>query len=362
MSLRRFAQANNAANTPGSPHSPSPRLNGATQTPVTPRTRVSYVDSPSATPSISSSTPFDWDAARSRRPPPYASPLSAKRKSRMSTIPDGLRPQPKKVVKKKGIVERITALPSQIMFEISLFPHNLPMPAPRTTGWLIGSSMHLLHLCLRVSQIRATADSDIGWEDLYWERSQQSWFDWTVPMTGVLLVASMLNAMHLFTQTKTYRLHRRTKADPVSSPHTTFVTSPARVRPLSSDEPFPMDILQNCASCACFISFWKFLLGISTATPSSSSPARELERVLLSVYSPIHALIWMSTGSTNWILMTLVMGAVGVQTSLLIQAYERSSEVMHEYNEGFVYPRMNTVKKDVAVMTHQSEMVNIWED
>lgn len=106
MSLRRFAQANHAANTPGSPHSPSPRLNGATQIPVTPRPRVSYVHSPSSTPSISSSTPFDWDAARSRRPPPYASPLSAKRKSRMSTIPDGLRPLPKKVVKKKGIFEK----------------------------------------------------------------------------------------------------------------------------------------------------------------------------------------------------------------------------------------------------------------
>jgi hypothetical protein len=108
----------------------------------------------------------------------------------------------------------------------------------------------------------------------------------------------------------------------------------------------------------CFISFWKFLLGISTPTPSSSSPARgapadqiqqlevwtpgELERVLLSIYSPVHALIWMSTGSTNWILMTAVMCAVGVQTSLLVQAYEGlvkdrailAAEVMHEYNEG----------------------------
>ncbi|OJA08142.1 hypothetical protein AZE42_04158 [Rhizopogon vesiculosus] len=394
MSLRRFAQANNAANVPGSPHSPAPRVTGSTQTPVTPRNRVSYVHSPSATPSISSSTPFDWDAVRSRRPPPYASPLSAKRKSRTSTIPDGVRPAPKKVVKKKSVVERITSLPSEIMFEISLFPHNLPMPPPRTSGWLIGSAMHLLHLVLRVSQVRATADSDIGWEDLYWERSQQSWFDWTIPMTGVLLAASMLNAMHLFTQSKTYRLHRRTKADPVSSPHTTFVTSPARMR--TPDEPSPMvsfktRILRVVKAVLlflwnCFISFWKFLLGISTATPSSSSPARgapadqiqqlevwtpgELERVLFSVYSPVHALIWMSTGPTNWILMTAVMGAVGVQTSLLVQAYEAllkdrailAAEVMHEYNEGFVYPRINTVKKDAAVMTHQSEMVNVWED
>jgi hypothetical protein len=114
MSLRRFAQANNAANVPGSPHSPSPRVSGGTQTPVTPRNRVSYVHSPSLTPSISSSTPFDWDAARSRRPPPYASPLSAKRKSRTSTLPDGVRPAPKKLVKKKGMVERL------VIFVLSL--------------------------------------------------------------------------------------------------------------------------------------------------------------------------------------------------------------------------------------------------
>ena len=28
----------------------------------------------------------------------------------------------------------------------------------------------------------------------------------------------------------------------------------------------------------------------------------------------------------------------------------------------FVYPRVNPVRKDVAVMTNQAEIVNIWED
>lgn len=27
----------------------------------------------------------------------------------------------------------------------------------------------------------------------------------------------------------------------------------------------------------------------------------------------------------------------------------------------FVYPRVNPVRKDAAVMTHESEMVNVWE-
>ncbi|KAH0830573.1 hypothetical protein J3R83DRAFT_2028 [Lanmaoa asiatica] len=105
MSLRRFAQVN-AANTPGSPHSPSPRPNSGTQTPVTLRTRVSYLDSPSSTPSVSSSTPFDWEAARSRRPPPYATPLSVKRKARMSTANAAASPR-KAIIRKKGFVERL---------------------------------------------------------------------------------------------------------------------------------------------------------------------------------------------------------------------------------------------------------------
>ncbi|KAF9227918.1 hypothetical protein BS17DRAFT_726574 [Gyrodon lividus] len=395
MSLRRFAQAN-AAHVPGSPHSPSPRLTSGTQTPVTPRTRVSYLDSPSSTPSISSSIPFDWEAARSRRPPPYGTPLSAKRKARMSTA-NGTGGSPRKaVIRKKGLIERITVIPSRIMFEISLFPHNVPLPAPKASAWLIGAVMHLLHFCVRVSQVRATSDSDLGWEDLYWERNQQSWFDWTVPTTCILVITSMLNVLHLFTQTRTYWLHRRNKGDPVNSPHTTFVPSPKRDCSPSPDAPVPKLTFVKRILCLLgsilfmfwrvFVSCVRFLLGLSSSSPSTSSPPRgapaeeiqqleiwipgELERTLLSVYSPAHALLWMCTGSTNWVVMGVVMGVVGVQIGALAQAYEGlvkdrailAAEVMHEYNEGFVYPRMNPVRRDVAVMTHQSEMVNVWEE
>ena len=38
-----------------------------------------------------------------------------------------------------------------------------------------------------------------------------------------------------------------------------------------------------------------------------------------------------------------------------------SAEVMHEYDEKFVLPRINPIRKDAAVMTHQAEMVNVWE-
>jgi len=308
----------------------------------------------------------------------------------MSTANAGTSPR-KAIIRKKGLIERVTDIPSRVMFEISLFPHNLPLPAPKTSAWLIGTLLHTLHFFVRVSQIRATAASDVGWEDLYWERSQQSWFDWTVPTTCMLLIASTLNALHLFSRTRTYQLHRRTRADPVNSMHTTFVPSPRRDSEAASDEPVPKSTFAGrivgvllyvlLALWRVLVSMVRFLLGWSAASPSTSStpqgvPAEaiqrlemwvpgELERTLLGVYSPVHALLWMCTGSTNWVLMCVVMCVVGVQTGTLIEAYEGlvkdkailAAEVMHEYNEGFVYPKVNPVRRDVAVMTHESEMV-----
>ncbi|KAH0830572.1 hypothetical protein J3R83DRAFT_2027 [Lanmaoa asiatica] len=268
----------------------------------------------------------------------------------------------------------------------------MPLPAPKTSAWFIGSLMHILHFFVRVSQVRATLDSDLGWEDLYWERNQQSWFDWTVPTTCMLLIASTLNALHLFSQTRTYQLHRRTRADPVNSVHTTFVPSPQRDAQVVSGVRAPRSTFAGRIAGLLrymLLVLWRlvvsvvcFLLGLSSASPSTSSPPKgapaeavqqlemwipgELERTLLGVYSPVHALLWMCTGSTNWVVMCVVMCVVGVQTGTLISAYEGlvkdkailAAEVMHEYNEGFVYPRMNPVRRDVAVMTHESEMLS----
>jgi len=61
---------------------------------------------------------------------------------------------------------------------------------------------------------------------------------------------------------------------------------------------------------------------------------------------------------------------VGAQSNAMTHSYKAllkdkeiiSAEVFNEYNQGFVYPRINPVRKDVAVMTHQSEVVNVWEE
>ena len=103
MALRRLAQENHAS---GSPQTPSGSLmNGPP--PTTPRPRPLYPihRSPANMPSISSSVPFDWEAARSRAPPPYASPLSTRPRKSLGTATSTGTPR-KGIVRKKGVFER----------------------------------------------------------------------------------------------------------------------------------------------------------------------------------------------------------------------------------------------------------------
>ncbi|KAJ7582702.1 hypothetical protein C8J56DRAFT_227715 [Mycena floridula] len=377
-SLRRLAvQTNN-----GSPRNPT---NGnsasmpSTPTPSTPKNRprpsIANYHSPASTPSISSSVPFDWEAVRSRRPAPYSSPLSAKsRKGRPSLMPDT--PGRKSIVRKKSFFEKLKSIPSRIAFEIAVFPNNVPLPTPKTSAFILGGLLHFIHLCVRIRQTSQVPDSDLGWEDMYHEDQGKSWFDWTFPFTLILIAASVLNALYLFTRSKIYRLHRQ--SDPVSSPNAKFVAQDLDFAPLT-----PPSLASRLSGGLwnSFILFWRFLLGLKAAPlrPSRTSQKvqellvwtpGELEMRLFCVYSPVHSLLWMGTGSANWMLMGIIMGIVGVQLHVTTSTYKNlmkdreiiAAEVMHEYNEGFVYPRVNPIRKDVAVMTHQSEVVNVWED
>lgn len=286
-------------------------------------------------------------------------------------------PTAKRVVRKKGFVERIMSIPSRIAFEIALFPNNVPLPRPRTSAWLLGGLFHFVHLCIRVSQVTKVPDSELGWENLYRESEGRSWFDWTIPATTLLLIIAFGNALYTFTRIRLYRLHRRPEA--VSSPNVSFVDAQLDFEPLK-----PPPLYKRMLSFIVFLFSYSFrwLLGMSLPTRAEvqGKTSRvqqlqmwvpgELEMTLFTVYSPVHVFLWMATGSENWMIMTLVMGLVGAQLNALVISYNLlvrdkeiiASEVMHEYNEGFVYPRMNPIKRDVAIMTHQSEVVNVWED
>jgi len=118
MDLRRLAQANAMASPRRSSSSTNHRLStstSSTQTtapalPITPRARVSYpiARSPLEYPSISASLPFDWEAARGLRDPPYL-PLGPKRRDGRNSdlgTPDGKRTSSRRAVRKKSLYER----------------------------------------------------------------------------------------------------------------------------------------------------------------------------------------------------------------------------------------------------------------
>lgn len=123
MALRRLAQQNRAATTSGSPRSPDSGYgspvsardtvaNGNPSTPRNPRPSFDLYRSPASTPSISSSTPFDWEAARSRRPPPYATPPQNKGRKSMGVGGTPGTPARRAVVRKKGFIEKSTSTPN----------------------------------------------------------------------------------------------------------------------------------------------------------------------------------------------------------------------------------------------------------
>ncbi|KAH9050765.1 hypothetical protein EDB84DRAFT_1584972 [Lactarius hengduanensis] len=370
MDLRRLAQAN-ATRRPSS--SSNRRLSTSTSStptsapalPITPRARVSYpiARSPLEYPSISASLPFDWEAARGLRDPPY-SPLGPKRREGRTSdfgTPDGKRTPPRRSVRKKSLYERITSLPSRIAFEISIFPSNVPLPAPKTSACIIGGTLHLIHFCIRVSQIRSIPDSDIGWEDMYREDNNVAWFDWTVPMTCLLIIVASLNALFLFTHTKLYHLHLQ--PDPVSSPHARFVSAPADSPSFSTRVAHAhMERVSRILA----LPSWHNVFGGPRVQELEVWTPSEGELMLFCVYSPIHVFLWMLWNTGNWIMMAAVMAAISFQVRVLTTTYEAlikdraiiAAEVLHEYDEKFVSPRIHPVRRDACVMTNEAEIVD----
>jgi hypothetical protein len=43
---------------------------------------------------------------------------------------------------------------------------------------IIGGTLHFIHFCIRVSQIRSIPESDVSWEDMYRKDNNVAWFDW----------------------------------------------------------------------------------------------------------------------------------------------------------------------------------------
>jgi len=108
----------------------------------------------------------------------------------------------------------------------------------------------------------------------------------------------------------------------------------------------------------------------------------EFEKTFFTIYSPVHAVLWMFWTPLTWLSYSFAMAILGVQLSILMTAYDGlikdtrilQASVMAEYDLNvrplttcyqhlltaplqFVQPRLNIIKRDACVQTSEAEML-----
>ncbi|KAF8516766.1 hypothetical protein JB92DRAFT_3142437 [Gautieria morchelliformis] len=358
--------------------------------PVTPRNRPRVSGSP-----LTSSLPFDWDAAIHRRPPPYGTPASQRKLRNRSSIgvgnpasggkngtpiSKGAKMSPRRVFRKVPVTERISNWTSQMIYDIQDLPRNR-LPELRSVARVLGAVLHITHLVVRYTKLRRLKDEDIGWEDMLGEidipgaPSTGSWVDWTTLASMLLVTISILNGVYLFTRIKYYHFFHR--SDLVSSVGAELVDRDDLDR---TGHPEPPPVISRILSQSAHLLLitWCFLFGTKPPTPETKASRRvqrlsvwapeEGEMALFITYSPLHALLWQAVSPGNWIIISLLLGLTSAQLFTLNKWYRHllkdkeliAGEVMHEYDEKFVYPHIMRVRRDVGVMTNEAEVVSFY--
>ncbi|CEL59689.1 hypothetical protein RSOLAG1IB_03622 [Rhizoctonia solani AG-1 IB] len=354
--------------------------------------------------SLSATHAFDWEAARGNRPPPLASaigngaPESLRKKLARAAAEDGMgggatsptKAARKRIVRKKSWRQRISELPSFVYewFWDTVTLSNLPLPPPETSGRVLGGLLHVVHFVTRYSVLRSQKVEEGDWQDMQREihivagleqEDPEPWFSWTTPVTILLLLGTLLNTLYLFTTIRTYHLHLRENM--VDSPRAKMVnmdmTNAARDMDTQPASSLVWRIVRGLGTHVA--SAWRLILGSKSRKATGTSAANvqqldvwnpgELELSVFTIYSPAHALLWMIFSSHTWFVALILMASISGQILALTRSYEGlikdrrilQGEVMHEYNEKFVYPRVMPVRKDACVMTHEAEMVG-WRD
>lgn len=141
-----------------------------------------------------------------------------------------------------------------------------------------------------------------------------------MPVTILLVTASVYNAIYLFSRLRFYQFHHR--ADPISSPNATFVPAPQHRTP---SQPISLVSRIRLGTWHAFLTSWRFLIGFQPSVTSPTPTKRieiqqlnvwapgDLELELFCVYSPAHTVLWLASGPSNWMLMLMIMGMVGIQ-------------------------------------------------
>lgn len=86
---------------------------------------------------------------------------------------------------------RAASFPSEIMFQVEMLPETLSLPTSKMSARLTGGLLNFVHLCVCISRIRKVPESITGWEEMYMETEEQSWFDW---VRSIALYSSSLGS------------------------------------------------------------------------------------------------------------------------------------------------------------------------
>jgi len=194
----------------------------------------------------------------------------------------------------------------------------------------------------------------------------------TTPVATLLILISVLNATYLFTRIRYYHLFSRTSL--VNSPSAEFID---RDDLNFNEHTEPPTVLSRLLAqiVHLFGISWSFLMGTQPPSPPAKtskkvqrlsvwSPGKgELE--LFIIYSPLHAFLWQAVSPGNWIMIFFLLGLASGQLFLLEQWYSRlvkdreiiASEVLHEYDQKFVYPHIMRVRRDASTMTNEAETI-----
>lgn len=198
-------------------------------------------------------------------------------------------------------------------------------------------------------------------------RFSLGWVEFATLLSFLMCIYSCYNAYKLFTTRKSYQMHLR--EDPVNSPNATLVQSP------TAPQEEPPSWGQTCLN---------VLKGVSSLLIGWPNPGinqipkptqvhqldmwdiDEFKLRVFTVYPPPQAiLVHFASLSENCFNWTLLMMATIFQTYWIVKFYSQlmkdkaiiQSEVMHEYNSKFVYPKAFPHTREAATMTSAAEFI-----
>ncbi|TIC40441.1 replication factor-a protein [Wallemia mellicola] len=297
-------------------------------------------------------------STKPRHSTPLKTPLTRFTGSAQTNSPSPLSsssatPRKKRFVRKQPLKDRILQWPSNFIFKLWVdwdLAHLIDSPKVAKS---IGFLLHLLSFLAPI-------------------------------LAFTLFVITAINTYTLFTKFRSYRMFMR--RDPISSPNARKIQLDLDLD--QSREGTPE--FERKAGLSDYIVMttgflWKyfilliwrpFLMLIGVSLSKSENSGRMLREgqaevyqidmwdindgslALFEVYSPAHALCWIFLNASNWMYLIILMIALWCQIHVMVEKYTMllkdklivQGEVMHEYNETFVHPRVFKATKDFVTI------------